>query len=169
MYIISGTYKDRGANEMDPIVAKNQIVLKSPLVEAESYDAAKQAVIFDFKDERKFVNDLYNDSHLQFNAIDLTGVDEIVFGFLFEDSGRSSDAIVELHAGSPTGELLGTVTVKQGQGGRPVMKVAKKGVADLYFVFKSENEENIKLKFHPLDWLYFKKEGITDKLLKSLN
>lgn len=168
MYIVSGAYEDEGANGMESILSKDQIILRNPLVEAESYDEGKQVVIFDFKGEQKFINDIYNNSYISFKSIDLTDVEEILFGYLFDASGRSINGIVELHVGSPTGELIGKMSVVVENSGYPGMKIERKGKFDLYFVFKTENDVDAKEKFHPLDWIFFKKKGTTDNYLKSL-
>ncbi len=114
----------------------NYYQVDAPLVEAESYDEGKQVVIFDFKGERKFVNDIYNNSYISFKSIDLTGVDEIVLGYLRDGSGRSTDGVVELRIGSPTGELLSKLTTDVLANDQPHLKVDKTGKFDLYFVFK---------------------------------
>lgn len=159
MYVLTASYEDNGANGMESILSKDQIILRNPLVEAESFDEGNQVVIFDFKDEQKFVNDIYNNSFISFKSIDLTEVEEIEFGYLRDDSGRSINGVVELRLGSPEGKLAGQVSVDIPKNDRPVIKIEQSGKTDLYFVFKTFDNKEAKEKFYPLDWIYFRKNG----------
>ncbi|MEL6562032.1 MAG: carbohydrate-binding protein, partial [Bacteroidota bacterium] len=159
MYVLTAAYEDNGANEMESILSKDQIILRNPFVEAESFDEGEQVVIFDFKDERKFVNDIYNNSFISFKSIDLTEVEEIEFGYLGDDSGRSINGVVELRLGSPEGKLAGKISIDVPKDNRPVMQIEQSGKADLFFVFKTFDNKEAKEKFYPLDWIYFRKNG----------
>ena len=162
MYILTALYEDNGANNMEPILSKDQIILRNALVEAESYDAGKQVVIFDFKDQRKFITDLYHNSYVSFKSVDLSEIEKIVFGFLKDDSGRSINGTVELRVGDPQGKLAGEISLDVANNDRPVMKIDHSGKADLYFVFKTFDNQEAKEKFYPLDWIYFQKNGYSN-------
>ncbi|MGB3467870.1 MAG: PQQ-dependent sugar dehydrogenase [Cyclobacteriaceae bacterium] len=162
MYVISAAYTDEGANGMEPIQSKDQIILKDPQVEAEDYDEGKQVTIFDFKGERKFVNDLYNNSWLSYKAINLTNIDQIVLGVLYDNSGRSIDGIVELRKDSPAGQLIGKVEMDSESVNYPIITIDQNETVDLYFVFKAKDGKDVEEKFHPLDWIYFNKKGDSD-------
>lgn len=159
MYIITGDYTDKGGNGMEPVQVRDQLILRNPHVEAEEFDEGKQVTIFDFKGERKFVNDLYNNSWLAFKDLDLTDVEEVVMGFLFDNSGRSVDGVVELRAGGAEGKLIAKAKMDSDSGRYPVLSVDSQEIADLYFVFKTEDGKDVEEKFHSLDWIYFKKKG----------
>ncbi len=166
-YIFSSVYEDNGGDNISPIKKNHRIILRNPLVQAELFDEGKQVVIFDFKDEKKFVRDIYHDSYIIFKSYDLTEIDQLILGFLDTPSSQLEKAFIELHEDSPNGKLIGKVNLSESYYSHyKAMKVDYEGKTDLCFVFKSP--EAVKEIFPPLDWIYFDKESISNTYIKTL-
>jgi cytochrome c len=70
--------------------------------------------------------------YASFNQIDLTGIKNINIS-AFVLPGQTAGGKLELHLGSPTGKLAGSIDIQKA--GQTAMPVAVTGVNDLYFVF----------------------------------
>jgi cytochrome c len=172
--VISASYTDKGNPVTGPLTGRKLIVLRNPKVQAESYT---QSANVDRKHQdgsnQSWVGDIKDGSYIGFNDIDLTGIARLEFNVAAMPSrgGR-----IEVHAGSPTGKLIGTANVEAltnantasttttgstGGGGRrgPQWQVvtapitASVGPTDLFFVFRNDQvkDKNILI----VDWMLF--------------
>ncbi|MGY6744078.1 MAG: PQQ-dependent sugar dehydrogenase [Cecembia sp.] len=159
-YILTASYRDKGANGIAPILRREQLILRNPLVLAADADLFKGTAKANFGDSRviKFTE---NQSYIGFQNIDLTDLTQLTLSI---DPNRRMGWF-ELRLGSLEGPVIGKTEVIGNQNrpenskGRwfdvklPIQSHEKR--ADLYLVFQTETGVDIWNSFF-LNTLYFK-------------
>lgn len=152
-YILSVAYKDKGANNIAPITGRESFTLRHPKVQAENYDAFK-----DIQQQRPnggklaYVSNIRHGSYIAFNKIDLTDINTITYNV-----SSLAGGLIELRLNAPDGPAISQAVIsnKKANDFNPIIAEIKatKGVHDLFFVFKNEEEKEKQLM--NLDWIYF--------------
>ncbi|MPR33672.1 carbohydrate-binding protein [Cytophagaceae bacterium SJW1-29] len=164
-YVLSASYTDKGSPVTGPLTGRKLIILRNPRVEAETF-AMSANVDRKHQDgsNQTWVGDIKDGSYIGFRDIDLTGVNRLNFNAAaMPDRGGRIDIL----SGSPSGELLGTVTVPRpaathsGEQKGPKWQTVSapltnaNGPTDLYFVFRNDEVKDKNLMI--LDWIQFSK------------
>ena len=134
------------------MTAQESLVLRYPLLEAESYEegsAPKMTITPDMvsglQDDMAIVIG-QKDSYMAFKEMDLTGV-KALSGTFTKNSAFVKGGAVELRIGGLEGELVGTIMIEAELTGMEMSELATnlrrevKGIHDLYIVFKNEKED----------------------------
>lgn len=161
-YIFTVSYRDKGANDIDPILRREQMILRSPLVLAADADDFKGAAKANNQNSRlvKFTED---SSYIKYEKIDLSDIEKLVLSI---DPNRRTGWI-EIRIGGLEGDLLGKssslsneLKPKNHQGKWFDVEVElqeSKGYQDVYLIFKTETGVDIWNSFL-LNTVYFGKK-----------
>lgn len=157
-YLLRASYTDKGAGNISSLTTVDYIALRNPYLDPQKSVTRKGVQLMTTPRVNFFMTG--DQSHIGFNSIDLTGVEQIN---LFVDISPRADAIggyVEVRLGSPTGELLGQTQNMEPKNlgfmrppagvnplewrrqNTPKAEAKIKGVSgfhDVYFVFKNPN------------------------------
>jgi cytochrome c len=152
-YFFTLTYTDKGANGIGPLTTREIVSLRNPKVEAEDFDASSGSWMDRPNAGALAFMNARNESHLVFKQIDLTNVQTLTYRLASELGGT-----IQVHIGSPTGEVVSSIAVKSTGGFKNWQEVkaplkATTGNHDLYFVFTHDQVKDKKLI--TLDWIYF--------------
>jgi cytochrome c len=157
-YRLSAAYRDKGGPGVKPLGDSAVLVLKYPLVQAESYDAAHRVKAFgEIEDgDARYVGNIRHGSHAVYRGIDLTDVGGITCGYATTTPGVT----LEVRLDSTGGETAGSVDVPPTAGTGDWQKLTVplkmvRGTHDLYVVFKCKTphaQDIIRL-----DWLFFER------------
>ncbi|MCC5939296.1 MAG: PQQ-dependent sugar dehydrogenase [Lunatimonas sp.] len=158
-YLLTASYRDKGANGISPILRREQLMLRHPLVLAANADFFHGAAKANFEDSRlvKFTEDK---SYIGFERVDLKYVGGIQLSV--DPSNRTGWFEVRLH--SPDGPIVGKSGVISNEL-KPEKETGKwfdvsvkletyDQVADLYLVFQTETGVSIWSSFL-LNTVYF--------------
>jgi cytochrome c len=139
-YVLTAAYVDRASNGAAPTEQREQLVLRSAEVRAtdiaESWGMGipRDSAAFEGRGSSAAIE--LDGAYLQVGAIDLTGVARVVVTL----TDVRHDLAVELRAGGPDGELLGTGALRV-SGDDPTVEVGvpvtAAGERDLFIVFTS--------------------------------
>nr|MBP6055428.1 carbohydrate-binding protein [Cytophagaceae bacterium] len=131
-FIFSASYTDKGNGKMAPATGQKVVTLRDAKVAASSCDANAKTMKTKVDGLGEILVALGDQGYASFNQIDLTGIKQIkVSAFVL--AGQTAGGKLELHLGSPTGKLVGSVDIQKA--GQVAMPVDAAGVNDLYFVF----------------------------------
>ncbi len=131
-FIFSASYTDKGNGKMAPATGQKVITLRDARVAAGALDASAKVMKTKVDGLGEIVVATADKGYAAYNQIDLTGIKNIqVSAFVLP--GQTAGGILELHLGSPTGKLVGSVDIQKA--GQTSMAVNVAGVNDLYFVF----------------------------------
>jgi cytochrome c len=149
-FVLEASYTDDG-NGVSPLTGSSQLVLRPAKLKAVNADVLRR-----ISRSEGYLGSIHHKSYFVFKNIDLTGIKQIMFNYASEEIG----ATLEVHKGSLTGPIVGTLNYKptgSWEKFRDVtMPVADPGgINDLYFVFKKDTEPNHDMFL--LKWLEFKK------------
>jgi cytochrome c len=151
--IARAAYTDKGANGIQPLAGNDYILLRSPFVEAESFDMGNARIGTITNPAQSYIIGAGEGTYAVFKKIDLTGVKELSYRVMAHNGGK-----IEVHTGSVDGQLISSVNIPAG--GLPgswkdvVAPITVKGaVQDLYFVCKAVDSE--KQNLFDIDWIYF--------------
>lgn len=143
MYVIRAAYQDKGSNGIPSISAEKMLTLRNAKMPAGKADKVEGIMKYG-----TVIIASVNGSHIGFNNIDLTGIEQIKFTASAPKSQlNAAGGIIEVHLDSPNGKLVGqTDLISQMDGGSstnmPPPVIAKlsnaKGLHDVYFVFKND-------------------------------
>jgi cytochrome c len=104
-YLLRASYTDKGTQDISSLTDMDYIALRNPYLDPQKSEVRKGVQLMTTPRVNFFMTG--DQSHIGFNSIDLTGVEQIN---LFVDISPRADAIggyVEVRLGSPTGELIG--------------------------------------------------------------
>ncbi|GJM35455.1 MAG: hypothetical protein DHS20C18_44560 [Saprospiraceae bacterium] len=109
LYIIKGSYTDKGGNGIEPITAHEQIVLRHNKVKATDYDMhthsrtvlLEKELIPELAANYEIV-ELYADNYIGYKKLDLTGIKYVRI-----HSYQPKEGSIELRRGNPTGTIIG--------------------------------------------------------------
>ena len=149
-FILSASYTDAG-NGVVPLTTTNQLVLRTPKIEAEDADALSR-----IRRNKNELGSIHNNSYFVLRGVDLAGISKVNYYY----SSERLAATVEIHIDGPRGAVISTLNYPS-TGSWSAYKqlsaaiTATQGRHDLYFVFKKDTEPNHDL--FSLDWLSFDK------------
>ena len=129
---------------MTPLVGEEVILLRHPSLDPELADMTKgfNRMIT----PSKSLNMEGNGSYLGYKGIDLTGVSAFAVKVMGNFRGSAAGGIIEIHADSPTGTLLGkSEMINSTQRGQSTVNIGiadTKGKHDLYFVFVNDKAKS---------------------------
>ncbi|MBK8490786.1 MAG: ThuA domain-containing protein [Saprospirales bacterium] len=152
-FVFHARYKDLGAVEQPSYTGSQNLVLRAPLQQAVNADSLSKDIRVENNKCR-----VQNGSILSFKNIDLRGVLSVVIG-LEVDSNAAKGARIELHIGSPTGRLAGSVPLPSQSTGEITLEVDRStwptngALYDLYFVVV--DEAGTKSPLASIDWFKF--------------
>jgi cytochrome c len=131
-FIFSASYTDKGNGKMAPATGQKVVTLRDAKVAASSCDGNAKTMKTKVDGMGEIVVAVGDQGYTSFNQIDLTGIKNIkVTAFVLP--GQTAGGKLELHLGSPTGKLAGSIDIQKA--GQTAMPVEVTGVNDLYFVF----------------------------------
>lgn len=105
-YLLRAAYTDKGAGDLKSLTSEKIIALRNPVLDPEEADVSKGMQIL--ITPSRSINIIEDNAYMGFKDLDLTGVKEIKI--VAEAPGRSNSpgGTIEVHLGSPTGELIGS-------------------------------------------------------------
>jgi cytochrome c len=163
-YLLRASYTDKGAGNISSLTTVDYIALRNPYLDPQKSVIRKGVQLMTTPRVNFFMTG--DQSHIGFNSIDLTGVEQIN---LFVDISPRADAIggyVEVRVGSPTGELIGQTQKMEPKNlgfmrppagvnplewrrqNTPQAEAKIKGITgfhDVYFVFKNPNAKETEI------------------------
>jgi len=161
-YVLLANYQDKGANGIEPLSARAQLVLRHPKIEVEDFDGGNVWVVIatEMTGFISYARNIYANRFVKFNQLDLTHIKSITFRLLEMGVGGT----IEVRLDQPDGPRVGLLEVPAGKstdfttGWKDAVASLKPttGVHDVYFVFKNPTHERRELFF--VDWLYFNKD-----------
>jgi len=143
-YVLRASYRDKGTAAMTPLVGEEVILLRHPSLDPELADMTKgfNRMIT----PSKSLNMEGSGSYLGYKGIDLTGVSAFAVKVMGNFRGSAAGGIIEIHADSPTGTLLGkSEMINSTQRGQSTVNIGiadTKGKHDLYFVFVNDKAKS---------------------------
>ncbi len=157
-YVFKVNYTDRGGDIIGPLASSSVLELRSPKVEAESYDYREGSRIRD-TETFSYMGDLRDGSFFGFQDIDLKGINALQMriganaaGFTINiRSGQPDGALLASHAIPSTGKVADFREINV-----PLTDV-QDGKNDLYFVVTTEGDTGRAQAF--VDWVYFSRDG----------
>lgn len=156
-YVLRAAYTDRGAAGTGPLTGQDVVVLRHPRVQAEAFDGAHGAgVLAGGQGRPTMVRNLFDGSYLRFDALDLTGVQQVAFRTETMPLNNRG-GVIELRLDAPNGPLVGSVAVAGGahKAEEVVTPLTPtQGQHDLYVVFRNPDDRSGEPLFL-LDWLRF--------------
>lgn len=154
-YLLRASYADKGAGTISSLSGVDFVALRNPFLNPQLSEDRKGVQILTTPSINFFMKG--DNSHIAIKQVDLTGIQQIDLLVGVNDRNGALGGSVEIHVGSPTGELLGqSQTVgKKDMGFRPPAGVnpiqwrrenanranvaikPTQGLQDVYFVFKN--------------------------------
>lgn len=148
-YVLSASYTDKGGDAV-PLTGGTTLVLRPARVQAEEAD-----VLNNIKLDNTTLGSIHNKSYFVFKNIDLKGVKQLTYNY----ASLNRDATIEVHVGSPKGEMISTVSYTQ-TGDWNKFKLLSApikdpgGKNDLYFVIRKDEGPGDHVL--DVDWIEFK-------------
>ncbi|WP_411112334.1 ThuA domain-containing protein [Streptomyces sp. 029-5] len=169
-YGITAQYEDKGAEGVPALTGSTSLTLRTTFREAEHRTATGGAhdgtVIADRADSSggKRVTEIEDGDWISFDPVNLKGIKSVTVGA--SSGGLGGD--IEFRNGSPTGPLLGKVTIPNTGGFGNVVSptVSLKspgGTVKLYAVFTNPAWSAEKPDLFAVDWLHFNGAGVEKK------
>jgi cytochrome c len=164
-YVFKVNYTDQGGEVVGPLAASAVLELRSPKVEAETYDYREGSRLRD-TEEFSYMGDLRNGGYFGFQNIDLKGIEAIRMRI----GANAPGFTINIRSGKPDGKLLAsqsipaTGEVAEFREINVPLASAPAGKNDLYFVVTSEGETGRAQAF--VDWVYFSKGGNPNMAMK---
>ncbi|NAS11506.1 ThuA domain-containing protein [Poritiphilus flavus] len=161
-YILTASYTDKGGGNIEPLTAKQTLLLRYPHMEAESSDEGSSMTFFVNADETPGIDEDMTiavgtkGSYLMFREIDLSEVKAIRgrYGLV---KGITQGGDVEFRLGGLDGELISSLELKVGLTDFKLEEIRSpfnkqiNGKQDLYIIFKNEEAKDGDL-ITVLDW-----------------
>ncbi len=148
-YLLVASYTDRGANGMAALTGKHSLLLRDPLVQAESYDMMKGLSTFVIGPDRdmEVVAGFAPGNWMAFRNWDLSGVAAFTCRLLPDGGGK-----ISVRLGSPEGKIIGEAVVPKGSSSSTLIDVniplsPYDSFADVYFVAEPG------AAIGPIDWI----------------
>ncbi|MFW5726309.1 MAG: PQQ-dependent sugar dehydrogenase [bacterium] len=156
-YVFEVSYTDQGGEIIGPLSSSATLELRSPKVEAETYDYREGSRLRD-TNELSYMGDLRDGGYIGFKDIDLKGINALRL-----KAGANADGFtLQVRADKPDGELLASQalpvseSVAQFQELTISLTSVPEGKHDLYFVVSTEGDTGRAQAF--IDWIYFSKD-----------
>jgi PKD repeat protein len=169
-YGITARYEDTGAPGVPALTGSASLTLRTTFREAEHMTAtggAHDGVVVGSRQDAsggKRLTEIEHGDWISFDPVNLKGIDSVTVGAASGGIGGT----VEFRAGSPTGALLGRVSVP-GTGGwgnviSPTTPLADPGrTTRLYAVFTNPDWSADKPDLFAVDWLHFNGRGVENR------
>ncbi|MEV1044098.1 ThuA domain-containing protein [Streptomyces sp. NPDC049916] len=166
-YGITAQYEDKGAPDAPQLTGSTSLTLRTSYREAEHHigtggdnGGAEVADRADAAGGKRLI-EIEDGDWVAFEPVHLKGVDSVTVGA----SSGGLGGTVEFRAGSPTGELLGSVTVPATGGWDKLVSPTSElkdpgGTTKLYVVFTNPEWDTGKADLLSLDWLHFNGPGV---------
>ncbi|MFD9222653.1 ThuA domain-containing protein [Streptomyces sp. NPDC060064] len=166
-YGITAQYEDKGAPGVPALTGSTSLTLRTTFREAEHFTttggAHAGAVVASRADASggRRLTEIEDSDWIGFDPVNLKGIDSVTVGAA--SGGLGGD--IEFRAGSPTGPLLGKVTVPNTGGWGNVVSPTTTlsnpgGTVKLYAVFSNPQWSAEKPDLFALDWLHFNGRGV---------
>ncbi len=159
-YRLSAAYTDKGGTGVKTLRDSAVLVLRYPLVQAETYDVAHRVKAFgEIEDgDARYVGNIRHGSHAVYRGIDLTDVGGITYGYATTTPGVT----LEVRLDSTRGEVVSAMDITPTATATDWQKVTAplktvRGTHDLYLIFKCKNPDEKDIV--RLDWLFFERRG----------
>lgn len=156
-YLLNASYRDKGANGIEPLDGNAHISLRNPYVQAEDFDKGNVRIVTITTAFMAYASGITEQSYIMFNKIDLTGIKQLRYNLQATGIGGN----IELRLDSMDGPLVSKFRVPPAfADGKtdwteltaPIDATA--GSHDLYFVFRDSGGQKQDIMFN-LDWIYF--------------
>jgi cytochrome c len=151
-YLLTAAYSDKGANGIKSLTGNDFILLRSPFVEAESFDGGNARIGTITNPAQSYIVGANDGTFVIFKQIDLTDVKQLRYRVMAHNGGK-----IEVHAGSADGELISSIDIPAGGTSASwkdvTAPITAKPVQDLYFIFKGTGTQ--KQNLFDIDWIYF--------------
>jgi cytochrome c len=149
-YILTASYTDKGG-EAVPLTGSSNLVLRPARVQAEDAD-----VLNNMRPDEGTLGSIHHESFFVFRNIDLKGITQLTYNY----ASLNRDATIEVHVGSPKGELISTVNYSRTGDWEKFKLISAPikdpgGKNDLYFVIRKDQAPNDHIL--DVDWIEFKK------------
>lgn len=157
-YLLTANYTDSGAGPVEPLSARDFIVLRNPLVQVEDYDEGNVKLGTITTEFLTYATNIHHNSFVKFKQLDLTHVKNIAYRVQANGVGGH----IELRLNKPDGQLISTVAIppvkasevkKAWQEVTAPLNVTDEGSHDLYLIFTNVTQAQQNL--FNLDWIYF--------------
>ncbi|WP_327243023.1 ThuA domain-containing protein [Streptomyces sp. NBC_01320] len=169
-YGITARYEDKGAPDAPALTGSTSLTLRTAFREAEHFTAtggAHDGVVVGNRTDAsggKRLTEIEDGDWISFDPVHLKNIDSVTVGAASGGIGGT----VEFRAGSPTGRLLGKVTVPNtGDWGKvvsPTTALEDPGSSvKLYAVFTNPEWSSDKADLFAVDWLHFNGTGVEKK------
>jgi cytochrome c len=112
-YIFAANYADRGANGMGSQLGSQIVTLRSSMFKAATFDESNKAMKVPVEGEGDLVIATTSGGYITFNDLDLTDLSGVTV-YASGREGGTAGGNVEVRLDKPDGELLGSVTIKNG-------------------------------------------------------
>ncbi|MDQ0846692.1 ThuA domain-containing protein [Streptomyces sp. V1I6] len=166
-YGITAQYEDKGAPGVPALTGSASLTLRTAFREAEhmtSTGGAQQGAVVGSRADAsggKRLTEIEHGDWISFDPVSLKGIDSVTVGAASGGIGGS----IEFRAGSPTGELLGKVTVPATGGWGNIVSPTTPltdpgGTMKLYAVFTNPDWSADKPDLFAVDWLHFNGHGV---------
>ncbi len=164
-YVLTASYTDKGGEVIGPLTSSERVIIRNARIQAENYDKGEGAPKFPVKaaetpgvEEDMTIVIGSKGGYFMMQDIDMTGINTITAKVAFAP-GITKGGTMEIRAGAPDGELLGSIELEQSltRMGLEEIDVAVKSVEgkqDIYFTFDTEEADANVVTV--LDWIYFK-------------
>ncbi len=162
LYIIKATYTDKGANDIEPITAHEQVLLRHNKVLATDFDFDSHSRLQLIKKEKfptlqedQEIVGVNIDNFIGFKDIDLSDIKYLRI-HLFQPPSKGS---IEVRLDTPSGEIIGqenlqeqtSVDANWGSLDIPLNKV--EGIHNILFYYRKENAETGSVRLFYLEFL----------------
>lgn len=155
-YLLNASYRDQGANGIEPLDGRAYIVLQNPRVQADDFDKGNVQISSVITEAMAYVTGVHDRSYIIFNNIDLTYVKRLTYRLQMLGEGGQ----IELRLNGFDGSVISRLNVPaalqvKGKSVWTDMEASitgTKGLHNLYFVFRAKNTT---AKLFNLDWINF--------------
>jgi cytochrome c len=162
--VLTAQYTDAGAAGVPALVGSTRVELQTKSKEAEHFDGAAAGIqVLDRPTARagKRVGDVDHGEWINFGPVNLKSISSVTVGA----SSGSTGGDIEFRAGSPTGQLLGKITLGSSGGWDNVVSPTvgltnPGGTFTLYAVFVNPAQVGGTPDLLSLDWLRFNGAGV---------
>ena len=131
-YLFAASYTDKGSGKIASATGQRVVALRNPRILAVTADEISKGMKYKAEGIGEILAATGDRGFAKFGGIDMTGIKNISISALYM-AGQTIGGNLELHVGSPTGTLLGSIEVNSSKAYN--IPVNSTGAQDLYFVF----------------------------------
>jgi cytochrome c len=159
-YVLFTSYRDGGANGIEPMSTQKYLVLRHPLIQLEEYEEGNVGVVIATKNNgfNSYIANITHGKFVRFNNLDLQNIRQVKFRVQAHGAGGK----IVMRSGSRTGEIIGELPIPAGKVAdlktdwleRNMPVKAQPGLQDLFLTFENEGAKGS--LFH-VDWMLFER------------